>query len=473
MSDNESNLHRERYLRRTQKSTPVGFDRTSSTPNSIGGLFRIREDYLFSGFKVLIPELSVANINLPKKNPTGELGYPAPPYICRMNAKVTSLLLILCFTLTSCPPAPTDTVVTVPAAAPTTPAPAAAPTVNIQAEVKKAPKNIILMIGDGMGVTQISAGMYSNGNKLNLEQFPVIGLHKSYSSDNLVTDSAAGATAFSAGVKTYNGAIGVSSDTMPVVTILELAEAAGLPTGLVANCSITHATPASFAAHNRTRKNYEEIALDIMEAEVDLLIGGGAKFFERRKMDDRNLSTELRSRNYAVESFVNIEMKDVRPSTDKNYFYLTADTEPLPFSQGRDYLVPAAEMAPDFLEKRDKNNKGFFLMIEASQIDWGGHANKSDYIISEMIEFDNAIGKVLDFAKKDGETLVIVTADHETGGYAIQYGSKMDSIDGAFTSDYHTADLIPVFAYGPGAEHFAGIYENTAIFDKMKELFGF
>lgn len=339
--------------------------------------------------------------------------------------------------------------------------------------MKKTPKNIILMIGDGMGVTQISAGMYSNGNKLNLEQFPVIGLHKSYSSDNLVTDSAAGATAFSAGVKTYNGAIGVDPDTLPVVTILELAEAAGLPTGLVASCSITHATPASFISHNRYRKNYEEIAADFLKTEVDLLIGGGAKFFERRETDSRNLSTELRSRGYSVESFVNIDMKDVRPSTDKNYFYLTSDTEPLPFSQGRDYLVPAAEMAPSFLQKRDKQNKGFFLMIEASQIDWGGHANKSDYIISEMIEFDNAIGKVLDFAKADGETLVIVTADHETGGYAIQYGSKMDSIDGAFTSDYHTADLIPVFAYGPGAEHFAGIYENTAIFDKMKELFGF
>ena len=329
------------------------------------------------------------------------------------------------------------------------------------------------MIGDGMGVTQISAGMYSNGNKLNLEEFPVVGLHKSYSSDNLVTDSAAGATAFSAGIKTYNGAISVDTDTMPVVTILELAEAAGLPTGLVANCSIVHATPASFAAHNRARKNYEEIALDVMGADVDLLIGGGAKFFERREMDDRNLSTELRGRNYAVESFVNIEMEDVRPSTDKNYFYLTADTEPLPFSQGRDYLVPAAKMAPSFLKARDTQDKGFFLMIEGSQIDWGGHANKSDYIISEMIEFDNAIGKVLDFAKKDGETLVIVTADHETGGYAIQYGSKMDSIDGAFTSDYHTADLIPVFAYGPGSEHFGGIYENTAIFHKMKELFGF
>ncbi|MEL7162124.1 MAG: alkaline phosphatase, partial [Bacteroidota bacterium] len=115
----------------------------------------------------------------------------------------------------------------------------------------------------------------------------------------------------------------------------------------------------------------------------------------------------------------------------------------------------------------------FFLMIEGSQIDWGGHANDSEYIISEMLEFDKALGEVLDFAARDGQTLVIVTADHETGGYAIQYGSKMGEIDGAFTSDYHTADLIPVFAYGPGAEQFSGIYENTAIFDKMKKLFAF
>jgi len=339
--------------------------------------------------------------------------------------------------------------------------------------MKKRPKNIILMIGDGMGVTQISAGMYSNGNRLNLERFPVIGLHKSYSSDNLVTDSAAGATAFSAGVKTYNGAIGVGPDTVPVVTILELAEAAGMPTGLVSTSSIVHATPASFAAHNRYRKNYEEIAVDIAAANVDLLIGGGAKFFDRRDSDARSLSTELRGRDYVVDNFVDKDAKDIRPNSNQNYFYLTSDTEPLPFSQGRDYLVTAAELAPNFLHKRDVENKGFFLMIEGSQIDWGGHANESDYIISEMIEFDNAVGKVLDFAAKDGETLVIVTADHETGGYAIQNGSEMGNIQGAFTSDYHTGDLIPVFASGPGSENFSGIYENTAIFDKMKALYGF
>jgi alkaline phosphatase len=324
-----------------------------------------------------------------------------------------------------------------------------------------------------MGVTQISAGLYSNGNKLNLERFSFVGLHKSYSGDNLVTDSAAGATAFSAGAKTYNGAVGVDMDTLPVVTILELAEAAGLPTGLVSTSSITHATPASFIAHNRSRRNYEEIASDFLKTEVDLLIGGGAKFFNRRKTDQRQLVAELQNRNYVVDNFVKKDIQEISPSAAKNYAYFTADAEPLPFSQGRDYLVPAARLAPNFLDKRDTKNKGFFLMIEGSQIDWGGHANKSDYIISEMIEFDNAIGEVLDFAERDGETLVIVTADHETGGYAIQNGSKMGEIDGAFTSDYHTADLIPVFAYGPGAEAFAGMYENTVIFDKMKELLGF
>lgn len=324
-----------------------------------------------------------------------------------------------------------------------------------------------------MGVSQISAGLYMNDNKLHLERFPIVGLHKSYSGDNLVTDSAAGATAFSAGVKTYNGAIGVGMDTLPVPTILEMAEARGMPTGLVASCSITHATPASFIAHNRYRKNYEEIAADFMNTEVDLMIGGGGKFFTRRESDTRRLDKELERKGYVVEHFVKTDIQDIKPEVKKNYAYFTADGEPLPVAQGRDYLVPAVKMAPKFLDDRDDKNKGFFLMVEGSQIDWGGHANDSDYIITEMLEFNRAIGEVLDFAAKDGNTLVIVTADHETGGYALQYGSKMGAIDGAFTSDYHTADLIPVFAYGPGAEAFSGIYENTAIFTKMKELLRF
>ncbi len=379
----------------------------------------------------------------------------------RLFYRLLCAALATCFFL-ACPPAPQGTVNGGPAIIP-----------RAAAAVTQRPRNIILMIGDGMGITQISAGLYMNGNKLNLERFPVIGLHKSYSGDNLVTDSAAGATAFSAGKKTYNGAIGVGMDTLPVETILETAEKRGLPTGMISTSTIVHATPASFISHNEGRQNYEEIALDFVTgAEIDFWIGGGKRFFDRRLMDERNLLDELRARNYVVEDFLT-DLKDIkRPSIKKNFVYVTSDKDPLPKSQGRDYLPLAGTMACNYLSEKG-GERGFFLMIEGAQIDWGGHSNDSDYIISEMIDFDEAVGRVLDFAARDGNTLVIVTADHETGGYAINYGSKMDSIVPAFTSDYHTADLIPVFAYGPGAGEFAGIYENTAIYGKMMRLFGF
>ncbi len=334
----------------------------------------------------------------------------------------------------------------------------------------KKPKNIVLMIGDGMGITQITAGMYANKNKLYLEKFPVIGLHKCYASNKLVTDSAAGATAFACGVKTYNGAIGVNPDTVAVKTILEEAEQKGLATGLIATSTIVHATPASFIAHVKQRKMYEDIAADFLKTDIELFIGGGKKYFDRRK-DGKNLYKALQSKGYAVSDYFQSDFTKLTPSYNQNFVYFTADDDPLPVAQGRDYLVPASDFAVDFLDQK-AGEDGFFLMIEGSQIDWGGHANKSDYIVSEMIDFDRAIGAVLDFAEQDGETLVIVTADHETGGFAIQPGSTMDSLVTAFTSDYHTADLIPVFAYGPGAELFGGIYENTAIYNKMRAAYG-
>ncbi|MEM1217706.1 MAG: alkaline phosphatase [Bacteroidota bacterium] len=337
-------------------------------------------------------------------------------------------------------------------------------------ETFKPAKNIILMIGDGMGITQITAGLYSNENRLNLERFPVVGLHKSYSSNNLITDSAAGATAFSCGEKTYNGAIGVGPDSLALPTILEEAEAKNLATGLIATSTIVHATPASFIAHQVSRKMYPEIAADFLNTEIDLLIGGGLKYFTQRE-DDRNLVSELSQKGYNTGTYFDRELNEMPVDSSLNFAYWTSNNDPLPVNSGRDYLVPASALAPSFLDKHNEQ-KGFFLMIEGSQIDWGGHANDSEYIISEMLDFDQAIGKVLAFAEGDGETLVIVTADHETGGYAINPGSKMGEIKGSFTSGYHTAALIPVFAYGPGAELFAGIYENTAIYHKMRDAYG-
>jgi alkaline phosphatase len=334
------------------------------------------------------------------------------------------------------------------------------------------PKNIILMVGDGMGLTQVTAGMYMNGNKLNLEQFQYIGLHKSYPKDkDLITDSAAGATAFASGVKTYNAAIGLDADTLPRKTILETAEAHGLATGLVATCAITHATPAAFIAHQKHRDMYEAIASDFLKTEFDLLIGGGEKHFTQRK-DNRNLVKELEGKGYTVIDSAktpNIDNLSLLDYT-QNVAYFTAGVHPKKASEGRTYLPIASKKAVNFLSK--KSTKGFFMMIEGSQIDWGGHANQSDYIINEMLDFDKAIGEVLEFAKRDGNTLVIVTADHETGGYSINKGSVFGKLETKFTSDYHTGTLIPVYAYGPGAAQFAGIYENTAIFDKMMRLFG-
>jgi alkaline phosphatase len=331
------------------------------------------------------------------------------------------------------------------------------------------PKNIILLIGDGMGLTQITAGLYQNNNSLHLERFKNIGLHKSYSANKLITDSAAGATAFACGVKTYNGAIGVDKDTVAVKTLLEMAEERNMPTGLVATSTITHATPGSFISHQPSRKLQEAIAADFLNTEVDFFIGGGMNYFSSRETDERNIIEELEAKNYQIDNFFDTDLSDVKPDKNKNFGYFAANDSPLPKASGRNYLNQSTDLALEFLSSRS-DKEGFFLMIEGSQIDWGGHANDSDYIITEMLDFDKTIGKVIDFAKKDGNTLVVVTADHETGGYAINPGSEMGEIIGAFTTDYHTAAMIPVFAYGPGSELFCGIYENTAIFDFIKTL---
>ncbi len=339
-------------------------------------------------------------------------------------------------------------------------------TQKIASPIKK-PKNIIFLIGDGMGISQITAGLFSNNNKLNLEEFKVIGLHKTYSSDNLVTDSAAGATAFACGKKTYNGAISVNNEKHRLKTILEIAEEKGLKTGLVATSTIVHATPACYYAHVEERHMYEEIALELLDSGVDFFAGGGLNFFNHRA-DGRNLIEELKAKGYMIQDSSDfINLNDINPFPHEQYGILTAKGDPSKQLDGRNYLPEISQKAVEFLNQKDKNNKGFFVMIEGSQIDWGGHANDADYIITEMLDFDKTLGKILDFAKKDGETLVIVTADHETGGFAINPKSKMGNLVTAFTTGHHTAALIPVFAFGPGSEVFGGIYENTALFDKM------
>jgi len=256
-----------------------------------------------------------------------------------------------------------------------------------------------------------------------------------------------------------------------VPSILEEAEKNGLLTGLIATSTIVHATPASFIAHQPLRTMYDEIATDFLKTDIDLFIGGGKKHFDEQRADETSLIPAFINKGYTVSSMLDKEVSDIDFKSANKIAHFTANDAPVPAALGREYLTEASTKAASFLKR--KSTKGFFLMIEGSQIDWGGHANDTKYIITEMIDFNKAIGEILKFAKKDKETLVIITADHETGGFALNTGSRMDSIAGVFTSDYHTATMVPVFAYGPGAGLFNGIYENTAIYHKMRAALGF
>ncbi|KGE86329.1 MAG: alkaline phosphatase [Phaeodactylibacter xiamenensis] len=331
-------------------------------------------------------------------------------------------------------------------------------------------RNIIFLIGDGMGLGHISAALYANDNSLNLEQFTHIGFQKTYSANDLITDSAAGATAFACGVKTYNGAIGLTADSAACETILEELQGQGYATGLVATATIVHATSAAFAAHQPIRVFYEEIAEDLAASGVDYLVGGGKRYFDRREKDERDLIREMEGNSYYVTSYLEHELKDLVPSPMSRFCYFAADKHPLTKAAGRDYLPRAVSMGASFLGRR--SNTGFFLMAEGSMIDWGGHSNDGGLVIEETKDFDRAVKEALNFARRDRETLVIVTADHESGGMALNPGSSFESINASFTTNGHTAAMVPVFAYGPGAELFDGIYENTEIYYKMRQALG-
>ncbi len=325
------------------------------------------------------------------------------------------------------------------------------------------PKNIVLLIGDGMAAAQATAGMIWAGKKSCFERFPVVGFHKSHSSDDLITDSAAGATAFACGCKTTNGTIGQYPDGRPCRTILEQLDSLGWATGMVVTCSATHATPACFIAHQDIRAFTELIALDYLRTPLDCFIGGGEEYFNAR-LDGLNLEDSLRRRGYAIfrtENFKKLPLGGQQPFLD-----FISEHEPATASAGRRYLPDAAQAAIQFLKNRSP--KGYFLMIEGSQIDWACHANDREYLQSEMLDFNRTVNQVLDLAAADGETLVIVTGDHDCGGLSLNEGlPKSSTVRPTFATKLHTGVLVPVYAFGPQAGLFSGIYQNTAIHDKM------
>jgi alkaline phosphatase len=244
-----------------------------------------------------------------------------------------------------------------------------------------------------------------------------------------------------------------------------MAEEKGLATGLVATSSITHATPASFIAHQKSRDYDEAIALDFMKTDIDVFIGGGYRFFADRS-DKQDLISILKKNGYQVVQ----EMDEIAKIKSGKLAGLTVPESNDPYPIRKMDLPLSTRTALHILAK-DKD--GFFIMIEGSQVDWGSHFNNITYTVNEMLDFDRAIGEALEFASKDGETLIVVTADHETGGLSL-IGGDMDKgmVRANFGTKGHTAIMVPIFAYGPGANEFTGIMENTEIAKKIMALLG-
>lgn len=427
------------------------------------------------------------------------------------------------------------------------------PDADAKSKYKKTPeiRNVIFLIGDGMGVSYTSAHRYLKNDptttvaeKTAFDQY-LVGQQMTYPEDPAqnITDSASAATAMSSGVKTYNAAIAVDNDKSEVKTVLEAAKERGKSTGLVATSEITHATPASFGAHDENRKNMNAIADDYFKEringkhKIDVLLGGGKSNFVRPDVD---LTKAFKKDGYGYVT----DLDELNADRNKQVLGLFADGG-LPKRIDRENTVPSLEKMTNAAIKRlDTNKKGFFLMVEGSQIDWAGHDNDIVSAMSEMEDFERAFKAAIAFAKKDKHTLVVATADHSTGGYSIgadgiynwfaepikaakktpdfmaekivsgadvrktlttyidqqklsltedeftsveqaAASKKMTDVDNAieeifnqrshtgWTTGGHTGEDVPVYAYGPAKDRFAGQVDNTdhakIIFDLLKK----
>ncbi|WP_215193009.1 alkaline phosphatase [Exiguobacterium sp. s95] len=427
------------------------------------------------------------------------------------------------------------------------------PDVDAKSKYKKTPeiRNVIFLIGDGMGVSYTSAHRYLKNDptttvaeKTAFDQY-LVGQQMTYPEDPAqnITDSASAATAMSSGVKTYNAAIAVDNDKSEVKTVLEAAKERGKSTGLVATSEITHATPASFGAHDENRKNMNAIADDYFKEringkhKIDVLLGGGKSNFIRPDVD---LTKAFKKDGYGYVT----DLDELNADRNKQVLGLFADGG-LAKRIDRENSVPSLEQMTNAAIKRlDTNKKGFFLMVEGSQIDWAGHDNDIVSAMSEMEDFERAFKAAIAFAKKDKHTLVVATADHSTGGYSIgadgiynwfaepikaakktpdfmaekivsgadvrktlttyidqqklalteeeftsveraAASKNVTDVDNAieeifnqrshtgWTTGGHTGEDVPVYAYGPAKDRFAGQVDNTdhakIIFDLLKK----
>ena len=330
-------------------------------------------------------------------------------------------------------------------------------------EFEGRPKNIILLIGDGTGLNQITLSrMAISGanSRLYIDQLPYSGISLTHSIDNIITDSAAAATAWATGAKTKNKFISVTPNEKVLSSLTEVLFTKGFLSGVVATSSVTHATPAAFYAHVNNRYKEKEIASQLQSSNINIAFGGGLNFF------DLNVNNEQIKYIYELD-----ELNNINTSSSKRIIGLF-DNDGIRRASFRPSQQLMTKKALDILSKRTAECSGFFLMTEGSQIDWASHDNDASRMITEFRDFDLSIKSAVEFINTKDDTLLIVTADHETGGLQILKEDK-DSVHIQWGTGSHTGIPVGVFSYGPGAELFTGTMDNTEIHAKILEIIDF
>ncbi len=331
---------------------------------------------------------------------------------------------------------------------------------------QQSPFGLVLLIGDGMGLAAVEALRLHSGEPA-MTGLTVDGRVETDDIRGRTTDSAAAATAYATGFPTYNGAISVGPDSLSLETIFEVAEARGLATGVVATSSGTHATPAAFIAHVVSRSREFEIARQMSASGVDVVLGGGWRFFDpSRRRDGTDILSPLEDQGYAV----------LRTPGDLAELVVTDSTRVIGLFSSAG-MPPADERAPSLVEMTEvaldvvvRDPDGFILMIEGSQIDWAAHDNDSERFLDEMVEFDRTVAVVRDLVATRPNTLMLVTSDHVTGGPLVEAGPGPGEIVITWTTTGHTSEVVPIYASGFRAKRFSGLQANYEVGLKLREI---
>ncbi len=344
-------------------------------------------------------------------------------------------------------------------------------------EKEQAPRNLIYMIGDGMGLSHTALLLIENHYEPTaFDRAQNIALTTTHSLNNRVTDSAASGTALATGSKTNNSMIGLTPDSVALESIIARAEAAGRPTGIVVTSDLAHATPAAFYAHVADRGDYEVIARQFVDSGIDVAFGGGVRTFSKAPEKGRPSPLDLlREKGYGVATTI----EELEAAPQAPVIGLMAPHHMISSTEGRgDYLPRATSKALELLTAQSgKSGKGFILMVEGSRIDFDAQENNAEGLLLEMRDFEQAVGRAMDYADTHPGTLVVVLADHESGGLTMPSGNpdftlSESGIDYCFSTTGHTGIPVPVYLYGTGAERINGLMDNTDLSNRLAEIFG-